>query len=147
MLGARCERSIGEWEESRDYIRDTSNIEVIEADITQLKGVWEDVELGLISIVLHDIEPEEKCISFLTSLKDHFPRMQGLIVVDIVSMSQAVPTNFPGFDYVHGLQGISPRTYEETIRLFAKSQLSIVREVAVPNMPNTYIWVLEASVQ
>ena len=71
--------------------------------------------------------------------------MQGLIVVDIVLMSNAVPTNFPGFDYVHGLQGVSPRTYEETINVFTKSQFSVRKEIAVPHMPNMFIWVLEAS--
>lgn len=143
VSGLGFERDHKVVEESKEYTKNTSNIEVIEADITELDGVWEDVELGMISTVLHDIEPESKCISFLNSLKDHFPRMQGLIVVDIVPMSDAVPTNFPGFDYVHGLQGVSPRTYEETVELFSKSQFSIRKEISIPNMPNMFVWVLE----
>jgi hypothetical protein len=143
VSGLGFERDHKVVDESKEYTKNTPNVEVIEADITKLDGIWEDVELGIISAVLHDIEPESKCISFLNSLRDHFPRMQGLIVVDIVSMSDAVPTNFPGFDYVHGLQGVSPRTYEETMNLFTKSQFSVRKDIAVPHMPNMYIWVLE----
>lgn len=131
-------------DESEGFTQNTPHIEVVEADITNLNGIWEDVELGMISAVLHDIEPDEKCLSFLNSLKDHFPRMQCLIVVDLVSMSEKVPTVMPGFDYVHGLQGVSPRTYEETMNLFTKSQFSIRTELAVPHMPNMFIWVLES---
>lgn len=129
--------------ESKEYTKNFPNIEVVEADITKLKGVWEDVELGMISAVLHDLEPESECISFLNSLSDHFPRMQSLVVVDIVSMSEGAPSVFPGFDYVHGLQGVSPRTYEETLHVFNKSHFSLRKEIPVPYMPNMFIWVLE----
>lgn len=49
----------------------------------------------------------------------------------------------PGFDYVHGLQGITPRSYEETIETFIKADFKILKELAVPNMPNTFIWVVK----
>ncbi len=117
--------------------------EIIRGDITNLKGIWEDVEVVMISFVYHDINPMKKCIKFLNSIHKHFPRSRCLIVIDIVSLSENLPSIMPGFDYVHGLQGITPRSYEETLETFAKANFNILREIDVPNMPNTFIWVLE----
>lgn len=128
---------------SEKYVGEYSNVEVIQADIAKLKGVWEDVELGLISFVLHDFEPYKTCLQFLNSLKTHFPRMKCLIVVDIVTASSDNPSIMPGFDYVHGLQGIIPRNYQQYLEIFSSSSLAIRQEIAVDHMPNTYIWVLE----
>ena len=51
----------------------------------------------------------------------------------------------PGFDYIHGLQGFTPRTYEETLNTFKKANYKIFQEIEVPNMPNTFIWILKPS--
>jgi hypothetical protein len=64
------------------------------------------------------------------------------VVVDIVSLSEKIPTIMPGFDYVHGLQGITPRNYEETLEIFERSGYRVFQEFSVPNMPNTFIWIL-----
>lgn len=129
--------------ESWRFIKNHPEIEVVQSDITKLCGVWEDVELGFIGMVLHDLHKEKECVSFLSSLKNHFPRMRCLIIFDIVTMSQEVPSIMPGFDYVHGLQGIQPRTYQENLAVFEKADYQVRKEVAIPHMPNAYIWVLE----
>lgn len=129
--------------QSLKYTQKNSNVEVIQGDIKNLKGIWEDVELGIISFVLHDITCEKECVNFLGSLKEHFPRMRCFIVVDIVSMSEDLPTIMPGFDYVHGLQGITPRNYRESRKVFSESGFKVINEITIPNMPNTFIWVLE----
>ncbi|MCB1116840.1 MAG: hypothetical protein KDK71_10265, partial [Chlamydiia bacterium] len=127
---------------SKAFTKGHPEVEVIEADITKLKGIWEDVEIGFIGMVLHDFD-EEESLSFLRSLTEHFPRMRSLIIFDIVTMSKEIPTILPGFDYVHGLQGIRPRTHRENLEIFEKAGYALLKEVVVPHMPNTYIWVLK----
>lgn len=140
-LGIEKDRKV--IQESHKFTSKHPEIEIVHSDIQELTGVWEDVEVGLISFVLHDIHFEQDGLSFLNSLKKNFPRIKCLIVVDIVSFSESINLIMPGFDYVHGLQGVTPRTYEETHELFEKSKLQLIQEIKVPNMPNTFIWVLK----
>ncbi len=121
-----------------------SQIEILEGDILNLDGVWEDVEIVMVNFVYHDFS-KEKSKAFLNSLLSHFPRMQFLLVADIVSFSEAKPSILPGFDYVHGLQGFSPRNYEEMVKTFQASDLNLIEEAEVSNMPNTFIWLLQRS--
>ncbi|NGX32588.1 MAG: hypothetical protein K1060chlam4_00637 [Candidatus Anoxychlamydiales bacterium] len=141
--GLGIEQSKGVIKESQKFIKNYPEIEIVKGSITALKGVWEDVTVALISFVCHDIKSKNKCSKILYSYQKHFPRMKCLIVVDIVSLSKKVPTIMPGFDYVHGLQGLTPRTYEETIETFEKARYDVLQEISVPNMSNTFIWILK----
>lgn len=125
------------------YIKNGMRIEIVQGDITNLNEVWEDVDTVTMSFVCHDISSYEMCIRILRSFQNNFPRMKHLIVVDIVSFSEKVPSIMPGFDYVHGLQGMTPRNYEETVEVFKKANYFISNEIQVPNMPNTFIWILK----
>ena len=127
---------------SSKFTKYWSRVEIIQGDIFNLQGVWEDIEIAMISFVYHDINPLNRCLTFLSSLHQHFPHLRYLVVVDIVSLSEGFPSIMPGFDYVHGLQGITPRTYEETLDTFTKANFRVFKEIAVPNMPNTFIWVV-----
>jgi ubiquinone/menaquinone biosynthesis C-methylase UbiE len=129
--------------ESKKYTKENSRIEVIQGDVKNLKDVWEDVDIALMSFVSHDINPNGKCSKILRSFQRNFPRMRCLVIVDIVSLSEKLPTIMPGFDYVHGLQGIVPRNYEETIEVFKKAGYQVFQEIAVKDMPNTFIWILK----
>lgn len=59
-----------------------------------------------------------------------------------VSPSPSNNQILPGFDYVHALLGIPTRTYEETISMFKKSAFFIEKELAIPELPNTFLWIL-----
>lgn len=141
--GLGIEKSKGVIKESQKFIKNHPEIEIVKGTITALKGVWEDVTVSLISFVCHDIKSQQECSKILYSYQKHFPRMNCLIVVDIVSLSKKVPTIMPGFDYVHGLQGLIPRTYEETIETFERAHYKVLQEIKVPNMSNTFIWILK----
>ncbi len=118
-------------------------IEIIQGDITDLKEVWEDVDVVMMCFVCHDFASAPFCIEKLNSLLYHFPHLQSLIILDIVSPSESMTSILPGFDYVHGLQGMTPRNYEETIDLFGNTRFHISEEFPVSELPNTYIWVLK----
>lgn len=142
VLGIGFDKSQKVVNAGRKIHKSDKRIELIQADICQLQGIWEDVEIGLVSFVMHDLHTAEAS-AFLHNLHNHFPRMKHLVVADIVTYSEKVPSIMPGFDYVHGLQGILPRTYEETIKLFEDVNLDVLEEASVPNMPNTFIWTLD----
>ncbi|MDP1608386.1 MAG: methyltransferase domain-containing protein [Chlamydiales bacterium] len=128
---------------SRNQTEHFPKIEMITGNITKLENVWEDVELALMCFVCHDIVSFEQCAQVLKSLYVTFPRLRYLVLADIVSPSEKVPTIMPGFDYVHGLQGITTRNYEETLEVFKLANFNVFNEFKVPNMPNTFIWILQ----
>jgi hypothetical protein len=121
--------------------RDNPNISVEKGDVSHLKGIWEDVEILMQSFMLHDINPESEALRMLKSYKDHFPHCKYLIVVDIVAIEDDSSVHMPGFDYVHGLQNIEPRKYQEVVSLFQKAGYKIKKEYQV-GMPHTYLWIL-----
>lgn len=130
---------------NEEFIKSCSFVEIIKGDIANLHEVWEDVTTAMMNMVFHDIAPEKSCVKFLQSLRKHFPRLQCLIIADMVSMSEDCPSVMPGFDYVHGLQGMTPRNYQETMQIFVNAGYSLINEIAVPNMPNTFVWVVVPS--
>ncbi len=143
VSGLGIEKSSQVIKKSKKFTRGCPQVEIIKGDIFNLRGVCEDIEIAMISQVYHDIHSLNQCVKFLNSLSDHFPRLRCLIIADIVSLSESLPSIMPGFDYVHGLQGVTPRSYEETIETFTKADFKVFKEVAVPNMPNTFIWVIK----
>lgn len=118
-----------------------SNIIFQHQDITNLEGIWEDVVITMQYFVFHDFN-SKKCIDILNSYLSNFPNLRYFYYLDIVSPSPEKNDIMPGFDYVHGLQGICPRTYEETIDMFCRSRFSLVKELSIPGLPNTFLWVL-----
>lgn len=126
--------------QARRKIRDNIAIEV--ADITKLRGMWEDVVVLMQAFVFHDFVPESECISILDSYLDNFPNLKCFFYVDIVAPCSTHDGLYPGFDYVHGLLGIPTRTYEETLEIFEQSKFKMVKEIPIPDLPNTFLWVL-----
>ena len=112
-----------------------------QADVAHLKGVWEDVEIIMQSVMIHDIADEAECIKMLQSYSTHFPNFKYLLIVDVVAAEDGSSSYMPGFDYVHGLQGVEPRKYQENIALFQKAGYRIEREYPV-GLPNTFLWLL-----
>lgn len=117
------------------------NITLEREDITKLQKTWPSVDILMQYFVLHDITPVSKCISVLYSYRSHFPNFRYFVYIDIV-FSLDDSEHMPGFDYVHGLQNIQTRTYEETVDLFKKASLSIYKERRIDALPNTYLWIL-----
>ena len=74
-----------------------------------------------------------------------FPDLRIFLYIDAVAPSAKVPTQLPGFDYVHSLLNIRTRTYEETMQIFEKSNFSVKKEIPISDLPNVYLWVLMPS--
>lgn len=124
----------------KKIIKHHSNITLERGDITKLQKLWPDVDILMQYFVLHDITPESKCISVLKDYQTHFPNFRYFIYIDIV-FSQA-GEHMPGFDYVHGLQNIQTRSYEETMELFKGASLNVYKERKIEKLPCTYLWIL-----
>ena len=147
ISGLGIEKNRKVIQESKRFITPESSVQIIHGDVFNLRGVWEDIDVAMISFVYHDIATATQCVDFLKSIHTHFPRLRCLVVVDIVSFSEGLPYIMPGFDYVHGLQGITPRNYNETLDTFAEANFSLFKEISVPHMPNTFIWVIKKNIE
>lgn len=137
-LGFELKSSILKYTRSEVY----KSVQIQEADITKLHGTWNDVNVLIQVMVMHDFTPESKCMAIINSFLSHFPNLKFFLYCDIVAPSHFLRTQLPGFDYIHSLLGIKTRTYEETIKLFKKAKLQIAKEIPIIKMPNTFLWVL-----
>ena len=127
---------------SRKKFKKEKLISFEKGDIAKLEGIWEDVTVVMQYFVFHDFVKRTECVSILNSYLQNFPNLKCFIYVDIVAPSDAKNQIMPGYDYVHGLLGISTPTYEETIELFAQSNYFVMEEIIVPDLPNTFAWLL-----
>lgn len=118
------------------------HIEVLLGDITQIQTTYLNVDAVMQWHVLHDISDESTCVEVINSTLTCFPNLQCFFYVDIVTPSAQHPEFMPGFDYIHGLQNIRTRTYEETLKLFDQSQFTVEKEIKIKEMPNTFFWIL-----
>lgn len=124
----------------KKIIKNQPNITLERGDITKLEKIWPDVDILMQYFVLHDITPESKCISVLKDYQIHFPNFRYFIYIDIVFSPDG--EHMPGFDYVHGLQNIQTRSYEETMELFKEASLNVHKERKIEKLPSTYLWIL-----
>ncbi len=141
--GLGIEKSPSVVRKAKKILKQFPQIKIEKEDIMKLEGVWEDVEIGLLSQVYHDLNPNQRGIKFLKSLEKHFPNLRFLVIADIVSAPKNQTPILPGFDYVHGLQGITPRDHEETLKTFSKANFAIIKELNIRSMPNTFVWILK----
>lgn len=121
---------------------DSSRIEIETADVTKLKGVWEDVSVLVQCHVLHEFSCDPSFPDLLSSFHRIFPNHQYLFYIDTVAADLRGEEIFPGFDYVHGLLGVQPATYDQTCNAFRQSDYDVKWEYSIPHLPNTYMWVL-----
>ena len=150
LTGMRC-LGIDLGKESIDLAKaktsDNPFINFFQGDVTKLEEKWKEVEILMQCFMTHDISPNEFCVKTLKSYKDKFTNMRYFLVLDTFSSNTASnqDTIAPGFDYIHGLQGIPTRTYEETISLYTRAGFSIEREFKSSIFPNTCLWLLKPS--
>lgn len=119
-----------------------TSVDVEQGDISKLKGVWEDIVCLMQCHVFHDFTPNEACIELMNSYLINFPNLKYFIFIDTVTPTFENPSLLPGFDYVHGLLSIQTRTYKETLDMFSHTNYNLLKEVPVPGLPSTFLWVL-----
>lgn len=126
---------------AKELTQNNPLIQVEKADVSNLDGVWEDVQLAMQSFMTHDIYPDQNCIDMLRSYKSNFPCMKYLLIIDITAPEDDLSSFMPGYDYVHGLQSIETRQHKRTVELFKKAGYVVFEEISI-DMPNTYLWIL-----
>ncbi len=110
-------------------------------DITTLSEIYLEVEMLILSFVMHDFSMAQYQKT-LASLLECFPNVKVFVLIDAVASEDENPLQLPGFDYLHGLLGIRPRTLEETTGLLIESEFIIVNREPITELPNCYIWTL-----
>lgn len=114
-------------------------------DATQLPSVYPDVRIVMQTFMTHHIVPDNFCEAVLRTYPLKFPNADYFLFFDTTT-SEDKPTSqlfSPGFDYIHRLQGLRPRTRSEILSIFDGANLKLVREVAL-RVPNSFAWVLTA---
>ncbi len=119
-------------------------ITILQENITLIKEIDFEVEAVMQCHVMHDINPAAYCIKIINTTLKCFPNLKYFFYVDVVSPSEKIKSFMPGFDYVHGLQGIKTRNYEETIQMLKSTNFEICKEMQIPSMPNTFYWLLKS---
>ncbi len=129
---------------AEQYIREHAEIKVraLKQDITQVVGVYEEVVLLMQYMVFHDFTPAQQCQDIMNRYLQNFPNLKYFFYVDIVAPSNSYPEMLPGYDYVHSLMDIPTRTYEETMDLFNATDFKMMKEFSIPDLPNTFFWIL-----
>ena len=117
-------------------------IQIAQGDATKIRKVYKDIEVLTQFFVLHDFSPASKVEQIMNSYLKSFPNLKYFIYCDTVATEIDTTNEHPGFDYIHNLLGIEPMSYSEVIKMFKKSDFSIRKEVPIPNLPNTYAWIL-----
>lgn len=112
-------------------------------DVSELKGVWKDVQIVMQSFMTHDLFPASKCAPILKSYQLNFPNMKYLVILDVVSNDYSSEHHTPGFDYVHGLQGIETYNYGRVIEVYLQAGYEVENEFKIPILPNAYLWQLK----
>lgn len=148
LLGVRCLGIDLCWEsiqEANNSVIAIPLVNFIVGDVRKLNYVWEDVEILMQCFMTHDISPKKAFLDTLSSYKVAFPNMEYFIVLDVFSSDSSEKNKkfAPGFDYIHGLQGISTRSYDETISLFAESGFRVELDIRSKTFPNTCLWILK----
>jgi len=116
-------------------------IVLVNKDITKITKVYPEVKVLIQSFVMHDFS-NSVCKKVLKSLRKCFPNAKLFLYVDAVSPENNNLSQLPGFDYVHSLFGIQPRTFEQTSKLLAESDFHIINQEPISGLTNCYIWTL-----
>ncbi len=131
-------------EEAKKNLLPQEDITLLYKDICNVHETYQDVEILIQSFVMHDF-PDSTCKRIFNSLKKHFPKAKLLLYIDAVSPENGSNSQLPGFDYIHSLFGIKPRSAKETSKLFLESGFQILNQEPIPGLTNSYIWTLSLS--
>lgn len=121
-------------------------LDIRQADVARLTENRPEVDIITQTFMTHHVAPDAHCVAVLRSYQERFPNARYLVVFDTVtSPAAAVPAPelfAPGFDYIHALQGMEPRTHEAARRVFDEAGYHCLREITL-DVPNSYAWVLQ----
>lgn len=126
---------------AKSKLNRNDKVTLLAKDITNIDDVYPEVEVVIQSFVMHDFS-DNICKKMLKSLLKCFPNTKIFLYVDAVSPENIPFFQLPGFDYVHSLLGIKPRTLEETSSLLTESEFHIMNQEPISELNNCYIWTL-----
>ncbi|MCH9634048.1 MAG: Indolepyruvate C-methyltransferase [Chlamydiae bacterium] len=128
---------------AKKLTKNTKRIKIVKDNISHLRTSYPEVTILMQTMVMHDFSPTHNCSKILDSFLDKFPNMEYFFYCDIVAPSGDMKSQLPGFDYIHAMQGIETRTYNETITMFEQSNFEVVSENFIEGLSNTILWVLK----
>ncbi|KZN58170.1 hypothetical protein N473_05360 [Pseudoalteromonas luteoviolacea CPMOR-1] len=122
-------------------------VEFKQQDITKIEGQHEDIEAIMFTFFTHHIEPNERLERLLSNYREIFPNLKYIVIFDTVTGEKPNEINnifSKGFDYIHRLQGLIPRTRADYMSIFDNSRLSITKEIPLA-VDNSYVWICKVA--
>lgn len=144
LAGLGFDFSESSIEDAKKNLFYNEDVVLLTKDICNINEIYEDVEVLISSFVMHDFS-DILCKKMFKSFKIFFPNAKIFVYIDAVSPENGHHSQLPGFDYVHSLLGIKPRTFEETSTLLTESGFQILNQEAIIGLTNCYIWTLSLS--
>ncbi|HCJ82998.1 MAG TPA: hypothetical protein DHV52_01495, partial [Parachlamydiales bacterium] len=115
------------------------------ADVIKLNEQMPDVDIFMQAFLSHHFLPDSLCCEVFQHYKEIFPSARYCLLLDTIDEEQdylGPEIFYPGFEYIHSLRGVKPRSYSKIIELFDIAGFSIEKEVKLP-IPNSYFWGLK----
>lgn len=126
---------------------DVDGVEFIQQDITKIEQKNTDVEAILFTFFTHHIEPNQRLEKLLNDYRYTFPNLKYMIIFDTVTSENSNDINHifaKGFDYIHRLQGLIPRTRADYMSIFDNSRVDIIKEIQL-EVDNSFVWICKVN--
>ncbi|MFQ6550547.1 class I SAM-dependent methyltransferase [Aestuariibius sp. 2305UL40-4] len=113
-------------------------------DATRIRGSYPDVIIVMQTFMTHHITSDNFCESVLRTYPKIFPSAEYFVFFDTTTSEDKPEAQLfsPGFDYIHRLQDLRPRTRSALLSVFDEAQFDLIKEVNL-RVPNSYAWVLK----
>lgn len=116
-------------------------------DVTNINEIYHEVKAITFTFFTHHVIPNKRLSDLFLNYKVIFPDLKYMIVFDTVTSEDKNTKSdifANGFDYIHRLQGIMPRTRKDYLSIFKDSNLSIINEIKL-EVDNSYVWICKVS--
>jgi|JI9StandDraft_1071089.scaffolds.fasta_scaffold50679_2 hypothetical protein len=144
LIGLGFDISESSIKTAKAQLKPDDKLTLVTQDITQISNIYPDVEVLIQAFVMHDLSNKD-CRKTFESLRKSFPNVKMFLYIDAVSPGVNETAQLPGFDYVHSLFSIKPRTLAETRNIIEGSGFSIENQQSIEGLTNCYIWTLAPS--
>ncbi|MCC8367978.1 class I SAM-dependent methyltransferase [Xenorhabdus sp. PB61.4] len=131
----------------RETYSGSSEIKFKQQDVTIINEINPSVEAILFTFFTHHIEPNERLEKLLNDYRNLFPNLKFIILFDTVTNEKGNSINnifARGFDYIHRLQGLVPRTRADYMAIFERSCLHVIDEIVL-EVDNSYVWLCKVN--
>lgn len=121
------------------------NVQFKTADVTALTESMPEVDVFMQAFLTHHFLPDELCVNVFKRYRQVFSKARYFLLLDTVDRNEPFLKEdvfYPGFEYIHSLRGVKPRTIDEMIKIINAAGYIIEKEINL-QLSNYYFWGLK----